>query len=136
MGQRRCTETRPAKRVSLLGVFAGLAAACLATTLAASTGVASAATFGKTSVGASFEPDRANLKGVSRYALATAGSVSKLSVYLQPTGVSGQQAFQGVIYADSGGAPGGLLGTSSPLMFSSAGSARWDDLHLPTSLKL
>jgi len=94
------------------------------------------ATFGKTSVGASSESDPANLKGVNRYALPTAGSVSKLSVYLQPTGSSGQQSFEGVIYADSSGAPGALLGTSNPLVFKSSNSAGWYDLTFPTPLKL
>jgi hypothetical protein len=41
-----------------------------------------------------------------------------------------------VIYADSGGAPGALLGTSSPLTFSSTNAAGWFDLPLPAPLKL
>jgi hypothetical protein len=93
-------------------------------------------TFGKTTVGASAESDPANLKGVSRYALPSAGTVSKLSVYLQPTSVSGQQEFKGVLYAESAGAPGTLLGTSTALVFKSTSSAGWYDLSFPTALKL
>jgi subtilisin family serine protease len=85
-------------------------------------------TFGRTTVGASSESDPANMKGVSRYALPATGSVSKLSVYLQPSGTSGQQSIEGVIYADTGSAPGALLGTTAPLTFKSSNAAGWYDL--------
>ena len=62
--------------------------------------------------------------------------MSKLSLYLQPTGTSGQQSFEGVIYAESGGAPGALLGSTSPLTFTSTSPAGWYDLSFPTALKL
>jgi hypothetical protein len=94
------------------------------------------AKFGKTSVGASSDSYAANRKRVSSYALATAGSVSKLSIYLQPTGTSGQQVLEGVLYADSSGKPGALLGITSQLTFKSTNTAGWYDLTLPTSLKL
>jgi len=67
-------------------------------------------TFGKTSVGASSDSFLADRKRVNRYALPTAGSVSKLSIYLAPTATTGQQLLKGLIYADrrrrAGGAPG------------------------------
>src|SRR5581483_2314768 len=63
-------------------------------------------TFGKTSVGASSDAFGADRKRVNEYALSASGTVSKLSVYLQPSSTSGQQVIRGVIYADSGAAPG------------------------------
>jgi len=98
--------------------------------------VAGAATFGKTNVGANSQADPANLKGVSKYALPTAGSVSKLSLYLQPTGSSGQQSFRGVVYAESNGAPGALLGSTNPLTVSSTSAAGWYELPFAAALKL
>jgi subtilisin family serine protease len=89
-------------------------------------------TFGKTSVGANsdrFAPDR---KRVNRYALTADGTVTKLSIYLQPTSTSGQQVIQGVIYADSGGTPSSLLGATNPLTFTSTNTAGWYDLTFPT----
>jgi thermitase len=94
------------------------------------------ATFGKTSVGASSDSYAANRKRVSRYALPTAGSVTKLNVYLAPTGTSGQQTLEGVIYADSNGAPGALLGVSKQLTFTSTNAAGWYELALASPLKL
>ncbi|MGA2321135.1 MAG: hypothetical protein ABSG95_10415 [Solirubrobacteraceae bacterium] len=46
----------------------------------------------------------------------------------RPDLTSGQQSFEGVIYADSGGASSALLGTSNPLVFKSSNSAGWYDL--------
>ena len=71
------------------------------------------ATFGKTGVGALSGKYTPNHKSVNSYALATAGAVSKLSIYLAPTTTSGQQLMKGVIYADTGAAPGALLGVSA-----------------------
>jgi hypothetical protein len=95
-----------------------------------------AQTFGKTSVGASVDSFAANRKRVNRYALPSAGSVTKLSVYLAPGGIAGQQLIEGVVYSDSGGAPNALLGTSTPLTFLSTNTAGWYDLTFTTPLNL
>jgi thermitase len=95
-----------------------------------------AATFGKTTVGSSGDSYAANRKRVNRYALPVNGTVSKLSIYLAPTGVSGQQVLKGVIYADASGAPGALLDVSEQLTFKSTNAAGWYDLTLPAPLKL
>ncbi|MEA2209267.1 MAG: hypothetical protein QOF54_1744, partial [Solirubrobacteraceae bacterium] len=94
------------------------------------------ATFGKTTVGASSDSFLADRKRVSRYALTTAGTVTKLSIYLAPTGATGQQVLKGVVYADSSGAPGALLGISEQLTFKSTNAAGWYDLALASPLKL
>lgn len=94
------------------------------------------ATFGKKSVGASSDSFAADRKRVNRYALTTNASVSKLSIYLAPTGVSGQQVIQGVVYADAGGAPGARLAVSNQLTFHSTDAAGWYDLVLPAPLQV
>ena len=105
----------------------------------AQTGVVTAAaakTFGKTSVGASSDTFAANRKRVNRYVLPSAGSVTKLSIYLTPSSTSGQQLVEGVVYSDSGGTPNALLGTSTPLTFASTNAAGWYDLTFTTPLNL
>ncbi|MEA2313309.1 MAG: large repetitive protein, partial [Solirubrobacteraceae bacterium] len=105
----------------------------------AATAVVSAsasATFGKTTVGGSSDHFVAERKRVNRYALGSAGSVSKLSIYLAPTGTSGQQVLKGLIYADSSGAPGALLGVSEQLTFTGTSSAGWYDLVFSSPVKL
>jgi len=94
------------------------------------------ATFGKTGVGASSDTFVADRKRVNRYAIATAGSVSKLSVYLAPTETSGQELIKGLVYADASGAPGALLGVSEQLTFKSANYAGWYQLVFSSPLKL
>ncbi len=93
-------------------------------------------TFGSTVVGGLSDRFLAGRKRVNAYSLPVAGSVSKLSLYLSPTGTSGQQNIEGVIYADSGGAPGALLGTTRQLAFSSTQAAGWYDLSFPSALSL
>jgi hypothetical protein len=104
-----------------------------ATVQAAATG---SGTFGTTSIGATADPLTMDRKRVNRYQLPVSASVSKLTVYLQPTGTSGSQLFTGLIYADSGGAPGALLGTTSQFTFQSTQQAGWYDLTFPTPVKL
>jgi subtilisin family serine protease len=94
------------------------------------------ATIGKTSVGASADSYAANRKRVSRYALATAGTLTKLSTYLAAAGVSGAQALEGVVYADAAGKPGALVGVTEPLTFKSTSSAGWYGLAFSSPLKL
>ena len=94
------------------------------------------ATFGKTTVGSS--PDRflAERKRVNRYELPTQGSVTKLSIYLRPGGVSGQQVLEGLIYSDSAGSPNALLGVSQPITFTSSSATGWYDLPFASSVNL
>ncbi|HEV7528598.1 MAG TPA: S8 family serine peptidase, partial [Solirubrobacteraceae bacterium] len=93
-------------------------------------------TFGKTTVGASSDSFLADRKRVSRYSLSAAGSVTKLSMYLAPTGTSGQQVLKGLVYADASGKPGALVGVSEQLTFKSTNAAGWYDLVFSSPLKL
>jgi len=78
----------------------------------------------------------ADRKRVNAYSVSSSVSVSKLSIYLQPTGTSGQQVLRGVVYADSGGTPGALVGVSNELSFASTQAAGWYDLTLPGGITL
>jgi hypothetical protein len=119
-----------------------LACSLLLATIAASIGAGPAgaaeatATFGKTSVGGSSDVFASNRKRVNQYSLPVAGAVSKLSVYLAPSGTSGQQLLEGVLYADSAGKPAGLLGTTAQVAFSSANAAGWYDLAFAAPINL
>jgi hypothetical protein len=94
------------------------------------------AKLGKSTVGGSSDSFAQDRKRVNRYQLSTGASITQLSIYLAPTGVSGQQLIKGVVYADSGGAPGALLATSNVLTFRSTDAAGWYDLVLPTTLQV
>src|SRR5207244_1027486 len=94
------------------------------------------ASFGKTTVGASTDSFKADRKRVNRYALASAGTLIKLSIYLAPSGTAGQQVLEGLVYADSSNAPGALLATSEQLTFKSTNLAGWYDLAFPSPVKL
>ncbi len=94
------------------------------------------ATFGKTTVGASTDTLISERKRVNRYALGTPGSVSKLSMYLAPSGTSGQEVIKGLIYADNAGTPAGLLGVSEQLTFKSTNVAGWYDMTFSSPVKL
>jgi hypothetical protein len=107
-----------------------------ATSAATSVIQAGSATFGKTTVGTSTDSFLADRKRVNRYALSGAGSVTKLSIYLAPNGKPGQQLLRGLIYADSGGAPAGLLAVSEQLTFKNTNVAGWYDLAFTSPLKL
>jgi subtilisin family serine protease len=90
------------------------------------------ATFGKVNVGAVSDRFASDRKRVNRYALTAGGTVTKLSLYLQPTSTGGQQVMRGVIYADSSGSPGSLLAATNSLTFTSTSPAGWYDLTFPT----
>jgi hypothetical protein len=86
---------------------------------------------GEPEIGAQFQGLQPDVKQVTRYSLPTLGHARDVDVYLQPTGVSGQQLLEGVIYADAGGVPGSLLGTTAVLAFPSSATPGWYTLKLP-----
>ena len=79
-----------------------------------------AATFGKTTVGASSDSFRRDRKRVNRYLLPVSGAVTKLTVYLAPTRTAGKQVIKGVLYSAAAGKPEALLAVSGQLAFTSA----------------
>ncbi len=93
-------------------------------------------TFGLTNVGAnsdSMVPDR---KRATKATLSATGNVYKLTMYLTPTGVSGQEVMRGILYADQGGSPGALLGVTNAFTFLSTNAAGWYDMQFPSPIPL
>jgi glucose/arabinose dehydrogenase/PKD repeat protein len=89
-------------------------------------------TFGTTAPGAGTDTASANLKEVSKYT-ATAGNVTKLSGYVSGLGAgSGTQKLKAVVYADSSGSPGALLGVSNEVTVSAGQAWGWTDFTFAT----
>jgi len=87
----------------------------------------SGGTFGDQTVYTSVDTAGQNLKEVASYT-ATAGNVTKISGYLSGLGAaSGSQTLEAVIYANSNGAPGALLGVSSPVQINAGRAFGWVD---------
>jgi hypothetical protein len=57
-------------------------------------------------------------------------------MYLAPTGVSGQQVIQGLIYSDQGGSPGTLLGVTAQFTYLSTEPASWYDMSFTAPVAL
>lgn len=92
---------------------------------------------GTTSVGSNLASTlNSGYKTVIRYSLPTDALAWKIRIFLHPSGMSGQQVLKGVVYADSGGVPGALLGTTDELTYSSTEPPDWYDLTFPSLLKL
>jgi hypothetical protein len=86
---------------------------------------------GDVEVGALSQGLEGDVKQVARYSLPTSAYAREINVYLQPTGLFGQQTLEGVIYADSGGAPGELLATTSDFTYPSSAPPGWYALKIP-----
>jgi hypothetical protein len=91
---------------------------------------------GKPQVGGHLSLVPPDLKHVNRYTLPTGAVATKIGMYVYPTGTPGTQALRGVLYADSGGVPGALLGTTDELAFHSTDAAGVYYLSFPVSLNL
>ncbi|HJX47393.1 MAG TPA: hypothetical protein VJ375_06070, partial [Gaiellaceae bacterium] len=92
-------------------------------------------TFGVTSIGSLTDGGGAGYLDLSGpFAIGQTVSVGKLTAYL--AGSSGASKLRGVIYADNGGAPGALIGTSNELSIAANAAAGWTDLSFPSPLSL
>jgi len=89
---------------------------------------ATAATFGKATVGDLSAAFATNIKRVNEYTLPGAGTVTKLSIYLKPTSKKGLVPMRGIIYSNTNSGPGSLLATSDQMTFSSTDAAGWYSL--------
>ena len=91
--------------------------------------------FGVTSVGTLTDGGGGGYLDLSGpFVVGQAVTVSKLTAYLG--GGAGASKLRGVIYADNGGAPGALVGTSTELTIAAGAAAGWVDLGFPSSLSL
>ena len=99
------------------------------------------ATFGNTSIGSTPVSihSSTNNKTVSKFTLSEAGTVTKLSIYLDGNGTgSGPQVIKGVIYDDDGASavPGTLMGTSEEVSIADAAAAAWVDFTFASPVAL
>jgi hypothetical protein len=114
-------------------VAALLACAVLAGALAQE---ARSATFGKTTVGASTSYASSDYVLASRFTLGVQSTVSKLTASLSGSGTSGLQAVRGVVYADFGGAPAALKGSTQEVQVAWNKTKGWVDLTFAAPLSL
>lgn len=93
------------------------------------------ATFGKTSIGASWGNDGGDGKTGCKFTLSETASVTKLTMYIRGTG-SGPQVCKAVIYSDAAGSPNALLGTGSEITIALSQAESWVDLPFPAPVAL
>jgi Subtilase family len=93
--------------------------------------------FGKGTPGGSFSAMSVNVKRASRFFLYFPATIRALRVHLDGNGDgTGSQLLRGVLYADSGGQPGGLLRRSFQATITAGRAAGWLNLYLPFSIDL
>lgn len=86
---------------------------------------------GQPLIGSGFLALAADIKTVNRYTLPTVAHARDIKVFLRPSGLPGQQVLTGILYADSGGVPGTLVGTTAELTYSSTDPPGWYALTFP-----
>jgi PKD repeat protein/glucose/arabinose dehydrogenase len=103
-------------------------------TVSSSTG---SSTFGTSTPGASTDTATANFKEVSKYTSPQAGNVTKVTGYVSGLGApSGSQPVRAVIYADSGGNPGALLGVTNAVTVVAGQAWGWVDFTFPSPVAI
>jgi hypothetical protein len=89
--------------------------------------------FGHAMVAPGSSGDAADNKYVSKYTSPQAGAIERTSMWLSGLGAtSGSQSLNVVVYADAGGNPGALLGTSDPVTVSAGQPFSWVDFPFST----
>jgi uncharacterized repeat protein (TIGR01451 family) len=123
------------RAIATPGVLAVVFAALL---FPAGAGATPARTFtcGKTTLGKTADPLIANQKRVNACALLVSATLTELVFYVAPTSFKGTEVLQGVLYAESKGGPGALLGTTEKFTFSSKEAAGWHHFVFAKPLKL
>jgi PKD repeat protein len=122
---------------AVLKVTDSQGASTLSTPIAITVTSGGSSTFGTTTPGTSTDSASVNLKEVSKYTAPQAGSVLKLTGYLSGLGAgSGSQPVRAVLYADSGGNPGALLGVSSPVTITAGRAWGWVDFTFPAPVAI
>lgn len=82
-------------------------------------------------VGTSLGSLTSNVKIVNRYFLPTLAHGLDIRIFLLPSATPGEQALRGVVYADSNGVPGALLGVTDELTYRSSDGPGWYYLYFP-----
>lgn len=91
---------------------------------------------GKPDPGSTLAALSANVKQVNRYSLPTSAQVGFEDVLLGPTGKAGTELVRGVVYGDTNGAPGPLLGATNVFPFARADGAGTATLAFSPNLQL
>ncbi len=92
-------------------------------------------TFGTTSPGTLVDTAGTDLKEVSKFTAPQAGNVVKLTGYVSGLGAAtGSQPVRAVMYADSGGNPGALLGVSNEVTIAAGQPWGWVDFTFPSQV--
>ena len=95
-------------------------------------GGAPTGTFGDSAVYTSIDTAGQNLKEATQYT-AIAGNVTKLTGYVSGLGsTTGNQKLRAVIYGDSSGSPGALLGVSNEVTINAGRAWGWTDFVFPS----
>jgi PKD repeat protein len=94
-------------------------------------------TFGTTTPGTLNDEAGTNYKEVSKFSAPAAGSVVKVTGYVSGGGAaSGSQKVRAILYADSGGNPGTLLGVSNEVTITGGQAAGWVDFTFSTPVSI
>lgn len=91
---------------------------------------------GKPDPGILGAPLSTELKRVNRYTLPTTALVGFEYIFVRPTGKPGRELIRGIVYADSNGSPGRLLGSTNELSYTSADGSGWAELSFTPNLNL
>jgi hypothetical protein len=91
---------------------------------------------GKPDPGSTLAALSANVKQVNRYSLPTSARVGFEDVLLGPTGKAGTELVRGVVYGDTNGAPGPLLGATNIFPFARADGPGMATLAFSPNLQL
>ena len=98
---------------------------------------ASVTTFGTTTPGTKTDSASANVKEVSKFTAPVTGNVTKVTAYISGLGsTSGTQKIRAVVYADSGGNPGALLGQSAEVTITAGRAWGWVDFTFSGGLNI
>jgi hypothetical protein len=92
---------------------------------------------GSTTIGGSATAMSVNAKRVSKFPLSKSATITSVKIYIDGGGAtSGSEPARAIVYADSAGAPGARLATSSEVVITAGQAAGWVQFKLPTSVLL
>jgi hypothetical protein len=94
---------------------------------------------GSTTPGTVWTTAGSGSKRVSAFSFAAPAAVDviRLRAYVDGKGASsGSQTVRGIVYADSGGAPGARLGSTGQITINAGRSPGWVDLYLSSAVRL
>lgn len=90
---------------------------------------------GTSTIGANSDPATASWERVNAVQVANPGALTSVTIYLQRL-TAGSQQFQGVLYADTAGAPGSLVAATAPQTITKRAASGWHSLPFSTPVKV